>query len=223
MRLDDSLADVWFDRQSHGGSRFREDTASSPPLLPARGPDAARSGFVGALAGAAGGALAIATVDGYGHHARLAAHVRILLGQAPAMGSMTGSLAREWALAAALGGAVVGGLLGVLMRRLRGVVPRVAFAAVLSAALCTLLYAFVLPRVAAALAQGLPFGPGAAAALAFGACVGLAPPIRRPLRFQADEDAVDEDIARALLALQSRRTRGRPFGEDQSFPLVRRR
>jgi hypothetical protein len=222
MRSQDSLADVWFDRSS---AAARLDAGSLPPAnAPPRPRDPLRSGLAGSVGGLLGGMLALATADGFTHAHRLADHVRLALGQAQALGRLTPTTTREWVGAAALAGAFLGGWFGALTRRLVPIVPRLLFGSILSAALCTLLYAFVLLRLAPLLAGAVPFASCLLGALVYGACVAIVPPVRRALRFD-EEDEMHEPLP--VLPLEAT-PRLRPnltnvLADHRSFPLVRRR
>jgi hypothetical protein len=222
MHSKDSLADVWFDRES---AAARLDAGSPPAKPPPRTRDLLRSGLAGSVGGLFGGILALATADGFKHAHRLADHVRLALGQAHAVGRLTPTTTREWVGAAALAGAFLGGCFGALMRRLIPTLPRLLFGGVVSAALCTLLYAFVLLRLAPAVAGAASFASCLLGALVYGACVGIVPPVRRALRFDEDDETPEPPLpllpADATPPVRPRLTS--LLADHRSFPLVRRR
>ncbi len=218
MRRNDSFDEGWFD----ASPTARLDIASTPPRGDSAHPafDPLRSGLLASLGGSLGGLVALATADGAAHSHRLAGHVRVALDQAPALGSVNATTVREWIGVTALTGALLGGGFGALMRRLVPVVPRVLFSAILSSALCTLLYAFVLLRLAPTLAGRIPFLSCMLAALAYGACIGLVPPVRRIPRFDDGEATTSPPLGTPPLPDSLGSTQ---LAEHRSFPLVRKR
>ncbi len=145
------------------------------PRLPG---DAELSARAGAIAGAVGGALALAIADAMVSHARFVEHTRVALEGRWSLALEGAMLVRVGILLAAVFGAILGAFLGRLTRRLSPLGARLVFDAVLVAALCTILYAYVVPRYAPALAHVIPFAAAVLGALAYGVCVALAPPVR---------------------------------------------
>ena len=79
---------------------------------------------------------------------------------------------------AAVAGSILGALLGRLTRRLSSLGGRILFDGVLVPALCTVVYAFVVPRYAPAVAHVVPFAAALLATFVYAVCVALAPPLR---------------------------------------------
>jgi len=222
MRREDSLADTWFQKPpSFAGRSPSPDTLAARPreaaaAVPARLGAPLRSAVAGAVAGCVGGVLALVSADAAISRARLALHVRILLGQAPSLGHATPTTTREVLGVAAVVGLVLGAVFGRLMRRLFPVLPRLVFGTVLSATSCTVLYAFVLLRYAPWLAGPIPFLPCLLGAVAYGLSIGVAPPIERsPLDPALWEPEEPPALPRPVVTL--------PTETGASFPLVRRR
>jgi hypothetical protein len=111
-------------------------------------------------------------------HDQFTDHFRIALGQIASVATNPMVVRGAVALAAVVG-ALLGWLLGRLTRRLFPLLPRIFFGATLAPALCTLVYAFVLLRVAPSVVHAVPFMASALGAMAYGVCVALVPPIRR--------------------------------------------
>jgi hypothetical protein len=85
-----------------------------------------------------------------------------------------------WALAA-IGGMAIGIPIVSGMRHVSRIRARLLFAVILCPLLWTFAHAFLLLRYAPELARELPFAAMAFGAAAYGACIGLAPPLgRRP-------------------------------------------
>jgi hypothetical protein len=170
MRTHALQQETWFDE---------DEAAGSEPVgpLPRTG-DPMWSGVAGAVAGAFGGVVALGTTDWMVNHGQLTVHWRIAVGQASAA-SIDPVAVRASVALAALAGAILGWLFGGLTRRLFPVVPRIVFGAIVTPALCTVVYAFILPRFAPAFLNAVPFTPLMLGALAYGVCVALMPPIQR--------------------------------------------
>jgi len=75
-------------------------------------------------------------------------------------------------------GACLGAAFGRLTRRLVPVIPRIALGAIFASAAWLALYAFVMLRFLPRLAASIPFTSSIRDACAFGACLGLLPPLR---------------------------------------------
>lgn len=76
----------------------------------------------------------------------------------------------------ALVGAIAGLPLGLLTRRLLKLVPRLLFFALFMVAVWILVDALVIPRLAPAMSQRLPFIPLMVGAIAYGVCLAIARP-----------------------------------------------
>jgi hypothetical protein len=76
------------------------------------------------------------------------------------------------------GGVVLGAVLGYLSRRLIRVVPRLLFFGLLLPIIAIFVHAFVVRRLAPGVAETLPFGPVAAAALVYGVFLAVVSPLR---------------------------------------------
>jgi hypothetical protein len=131
-----------------------------------------------AVAGGFGAVIALALGDWMVSHPTFFEHARLAL-----HGPWTPTLDRPMALRAAVGfaivaGSIFGALLGRLTQRLSSVGGRILFDAVLVPALCTIVYAFVVPRYAPAVARVVPFAAALLATVAYAVCVALAPPVR---------------------------------------------
>jgi hypothetical protein len=214
MSADASLRDVWFDPPPSSRPVALGSELSSAPLRARASADPARSSLAGALAGVAGGVLALGLADAAANRARFVEHARIVLGQGHSVGLATPAMTREWIAFAALVGLLAGALFGRLTRRLFPLVPRVLFGVVLVPSLWTMVYAFGVLRFAPRLALVGPFGPTLLGALAFGLCVALARPIRR--RSSVIFEIVDEGASESSPLAPSSSATG-------SFPLIRRR
>jgi hypothetical protein len=146
------LHDEWFSQAPE--SRAPDDSAPVPlPARPAGDPVA--SSITGAIAGILGGIVVLAVAT------------RIDLRARPAIGAEAAAV-----------GAVLGGLFGRVTRRLLHVLPRVALGTILAGATWLVLYPLVLVRFAPQWAHSTPFPSSMLGALAFGACVGILPPVR---------------------------------------------
>jgi hypothetical protein len=150
---DQPLHDEWFNKPPVGALSEPPRPITLPPPRPAGDP--VWSALGGGVAGAVAGALLLS--------------IAFCLGGGRGVGL---------GIAATLGGAMGGVALGRVMRRLVRTGPRIAFGAVLAAAMWVFAYAFILRRFSPQMASGVSFGSSILFALAYGACVGAFPAAR---------------------------------------------
>jgi hypothetical protein len=145
--------DAWFNEQPVVTLSDPPRPLTLPPARPAGDP--LWSTLSGGVAGALAGALLLS--------------IAFCLGGGRGVGP---------GIVATLGGALAGSLMGRVMRRLVRTIPRMAFGAILAAALWVFADAFILRRFSPELTSGLSFGSSILFALAYGACVGAFPAAR---------------------------------------------
>ena len=172
-----SLRDSWFDRQPpQSGENF---SIPPPPPVPMGHP--VWSAVASMIAGAAGGIAALAAADYVARRMRIDADVTAIVGGALRRFSSLDARPAGMLLAV-LTGAALGALFGRVTRRLFRIVPRILFAVLLLPAIWLLVHTLVLGRFAPTFAHALPFLPMLGGMVAYAACVGVVPPIRRKRR-----------------------------------------
>lgn len=158
------------------GSEQQAPPSSHGPSLapPPRVGRLTLSAAFGLIAGGVGGAAMVGVAQGLAHLEHVP--TAFLSALTPAALRGLGPAQAPALVAAALAGAVVGLPLGLLTRRLLRLLPRVLFFALFMAAAWIGIQALIIPHVAPALSQHLPFLPLCAGAIAYGLCLALARP-----------------------------------------------
>jgi len=134
----------------------------------------------GAIMGAGGGALMVVAADGLARALGRSVFSVLRTALQPLRPDALTPDQTVWALAA-IGGMAIGIPIVSGMRHVSRIRARLLFAVMLCPLLWTFAHAFLLLRFVPELGRELPFAAMAFGAVAYGACVGLAPPLgRRP-------------------------------------------